>query len=92
MAQNHKESTENEEIQRNGIEERTDPKRPASVYIEHKVDENSEQGNTPSMDLGEYYIARTQEAMEEWNSKYPRDGYHVTDVCGLRKESKYYDE
>jgi hypothetical protein len=31
-------------------------------------------------DLGEHYVVRMLEAMEEWNSK-PRDGYHVTDVC-----------
>ena len=31
-------------------------------------------------DLGEYYIGRMQEAMEEWFSK-PREGYHVSDIC-----------
>ena len=32
-----------------------------------------------SDDLGEYYVSRMVEALEEWYSK-PRDGYHVTDV------------
>jgi hypothetical protein len=64
------------------------PERPASTYIEHEVDENSEQGNTPDVDLGEYYIARTQEAMEEWNSR-PRSGWHVSDALMCQRQRVY---
>lgn len=43
-------------------------------------DMNHDQENTSCIDLGGYYIARMQEAMEEWFSK-PREGSHVSDVC-----------
>lgn len=41
-----------------------------------------DQNSAPSVDLGEYYIARTIDAMEEWHSK-PREGAgkHVSDIC-----------
>ena len=53
----------------------------ACGYIAHEVHNTShEQGKIPYLDLGDYYIARTIDAMEEWHSK-PRDGYHVSDVC-----------
>lgn len=39
-----------------------------------------ESESTPGLDLGEYYIDRAKDAMEQWHSK-PRDGYHVSDVC-----------
>jgi CRISPR/Cas system-associated exonuclease Cas4 (RecB family) len=49
--------------------------------IAHEVHNTSQaQGKIPYLDLGDYYIARTIDAMEEWHSK-PRDGYHVSDVC-----------
>jgi CRISPR/Cas system-associated exonuclease Cas4 (RecB family) len=49
--------------------------------IAHEVHNTSHaQGKIPYLDLGDYYIARTIDAMEEWHSK-PRDGYHVSDVC-----------
>jgi hypothetical protein len=56
-----------------------DSRRSDSAYTEHEEDETSEGGKAPSPDLGERYIARTQEAMQKWNSK-PRDGFHITDV------------
>jgi CRISPR/Cas system-associated exonuclease Cas4 (RecB family) len=47
-----------------------------------------EQEDTPDLDLGEYYIARTQEAMEEWNSR-PRSGWHVSDVVMCVRQRVY---
>jgi|GEM_PF-1231792 len=46
----------------------------------HEVDMIGEIGNRHIIDRGPYYIARTIDTMEEWNSK-PREGYHVSDVC-----------
>jgi hypothetical protein len=39
-------------------------------------------------DLGDYYIGRMQEAMEQWYSK-PRDGQHVTDVVMCPRQKVY---
>jgi CRISPR/Cas system-associated exonuclease Cas4 (RecB family) len=39
-------------------------------------------------DLGDYYIGRMQEAMEDWYSK-PRDGRHVTDVVMCPRQRVY---
>ncbi len=44
--------------------------------------------NIRSLDLGEYYISRMQEKMEEWYSK-PRDGQHVTDVVMCPRQKVY---
>lgn len=43
-----------------------DPERLASAYIEHEVDETCERGNTSNIDLGQQYVDRLVEAMEEW--------------------------
>ena len=47
-----------------------------------------DQTSTPSIDLGNHYIVRMQEAMEEWYSK-PRDGQHVTDVVMCPRQRVY---
>ena len=46
------------------------------------------QFSAPSSDLGDYYIGRMQEAMEQWYSK-PREGKHVTDVVMCPRQRVY---
>jgi hypothetical protein len=48
--------------------------------VDQANDIRYEQADASSLDLGEYYIGRMLEAMEERYSK-PREEYHVTDVC-----------
>jgi CRISPR/Cas system-associated exonuclease Cas4 (RecB family) len=43
---------------------------------------------TPSENLGQYYLAKMQEAMSKWYSK-PREGYHVTDVVMCPRQRVY---
>ena len=57
-----------------------DPVFPSDTSTGHEVDMTGEIGNRHIIDRGPYYIARTIDTMEEWNSK-PREGYHVSDVC-----------
>lgn len=57
-----------------------DPVYPSDASTGHEVDMTGEIGNRHTIDRGPYYIARTIDTMEEWNSK-PREGYHVSDVC-----------
>ena len=88
---NHKESIDKESLYWKKTEERTNPKdtnrsEEWTIPVEISsaahlvIDASHEQDNMSCSDLGEYYVARTIDAMEEWHSK-PREGYHVTDVC-----------
>lgn len=51
-------------------------------------DTSYEQKRSPDLDLREYYVSLTQEAMEEWFSK-PRDGAHVSDVILCPRQKVY---
>jgi hypothetical protein len=99
--------TENKKIHWKNIDERTradedqdglihseieDPVHHASEYTRHEVDETGELDNSPSLDLGKYYIDRAIDAMEEWNSK-EREGNHVSDhlMCDRQKVFRKID-
>jgi len=65
-----------------------DPIYRADWYTGHEVDETGEIDNAFSLDLGDQYLHRMQEAMEEWYSK-PREGQHLTDVVMCPRQRVY---
>jgi hypothetical protein len=68
--------------------EMEDPMHPAAGYTGHEVDVTDETSNERRTDLGDHYLHRMQDAMEEWYSK-PRDGQHVTDVVMCPRQRVY---
>jgi hypothetical protein len=57
-------------------------------HMMSEVNKISRDDSSDSKDLGDHYIVRMQEAMEEWFSK-PRDGNHVTDVVMCPRQRVY---
>jgi CRISPR/Cas system-associated exonuclease Cas4 (RecB family) len=66
--------------QEGSIEEKIPLPEARTDLIPEVNDTTHEQKSIPSTDLGERYIGRMKEAMEEWSSR-EREGYHVSDVC-----------
>jgi CRISPR/Cas system-associated exonuclease Cas4 (RecB family) len=66
--------------------ETNDAVNPVWMRKKHRLTENNMQ--VDGSDLGEYYVGRMQEAMEERYSK-PRDGNHVTDVVLCPRQRVY---
>lgn len=60
--------------------EMENPMYPADGYTGHEIDITDDDTSNACTDLGDHYLRRMQEAMEEWFSK-PREGYHVSDIC-----------
>lgn len=73
-----------------GITNSEDPIYSVCEYTKHEIGEIN--GQSDNLGLGDYYIGRMQEAMEEWNSK-EREGNHVSDhlMCDRQKVFRKID-
>jgi CRISPR/Cas system-associated exonuclease Cas4 (RecB family) len=70
------------------MERRTDVRDLKSLHAWNKMKKIGKEEGIPFTNLGEYYIARAIDVLEQWHSK-PREGYHITDFVMCPREKVF---